>query len=108
MTATGEIIPNMGERRVRVVTGEGRKCSITFQVAKVDTPVLSTRKLTECGHDVLYQQHGGVIIDNATGQRTKFVQRGGVYYVKLKVLTPTRMSNLRILRGMLPEFAFGW
>ena len=52
VTATGQIIDNMGERHARVKTGEGCNCNITFQVAKVDTPVLSTRKLSEsCKRD---------------------------------------------------------
>ena len=87
-TATGEVTQNVGERRVRVETESKSKCNLAFQCANVDTPVLSTRKLCQSGHEVTYRANGGVIRDLKTGQVTRVVQRGGVYYVRLKVLKP--------------------
>ena len=88
VTATGQVVPNMGEKHTRVCTSEGSVCNVTFQCATVDMPVLSTRKLCESGHEVLYQRNGGIIIDIKSGQTTKFVMRAGVYYLKLRVLRP--------------------
>ena len=88
VTATGQIIHNLGEKRVRVETERKSKCNIVFQCADVDIPVLSTRKLCQSGHEVTYRKNGGVILDRKSGQQTKFILRGGVYYVKLKVLRP--------------------
>ena len=61
VTATGEVVPNQGEKHTRVRTSEGSVCNVTFQCAKVDMPVLSTRKLCQSGHDVLYRANGGMI-----------------------------------------------
>ena len=77
-----------GEKHTRIRTSEGSICNVTFQCADVDMPVLSTRKLCESGHEVLYKHNGGLIIDTKTGQTTKFVMRAGVYYLKLRVLKP--------------------
>ena len=93
VTATGEVVENKGEKRVRVQTTEGSVCNITFQCADVDMAVLSTRKLCQSGHEVLYQENGGLIIDTKSGQTTRFVQRGGVYYVKLRVLRPSEAER---------------
>ena len=51
-------------------------------------PVLSARTLCGTGHEVLYRKLGCAIIDTKTGQTTKFIQRAGVYYLKLRVLRP--------------------
>ena len=88
VTATGQVVPNKGEKHTRIRTSEGSICNVTFQCADVDMPVLSTRKLCESGHEVLYKHNGGLTIDTKTGQTTKFVMRAGVYYLKLRVLKP--------------------
>ena len=75
-------------KHTRVRTAEGSVCNVVFQCADVDMPVLSTRKLCQSGHEVLYRENDGLIIDVKTGQTTRFIQRGGVYYLKLKVLRP--------------------
>ena len=87
--ANGNVIPNVGEKRCRVMTAGSRvEKHITFQCADVDMPVLSSRKLCEAGREVLYKKNGGVSIDTKTGQTSKIVQRGRVYYLKLHVLRP--------------------
>ena len=72
-------------KKVKVETELGLKCGITFQCADVDTPVLSTKLLAQTGHEVTYRKDCGDILDLKTGKRTKFVLRGGVYYIELKI-----------------------
>ena len=90
VTATGEVVPNLGTKNTKVNTSEGSTCNITFQCAEEDMPVLSTRKLCEAGHEVLYTNNGGLVIDTKRGQTTRFIQRAGVYYLKLHVLRPAK------------------
>ena len=87
-TADGTTTKNLGEKHVRLQTGEGQSSTITFQCADVDTPSLSTRRLALSGHEVRYYKNGGLIIHLKTGHRTKFVVYDGVYFIKLKELKP--------------------
>ena len=89
VTATGEIIENEGFKNVKIQTEEGLKCTITFQCAKVDTPVLSTKMLCQADHEVTYTKDGGWILDLRTNKKTKVVLRGGVYYIKLHIMKPS-------------------
>ena len=71
----------------------GSVCNVAVQCADADMAVLSNRKLCQSGHKVLYKEKGGLIIDTRTGQTTKFIQRGGVYYLKLRVLRPSERER---------------
>ena len=76
------------KKHVRLGTREGQASTINFQCAPVDVPILSVKKLTQCGHEVRFYEHGGEIIHLKTGHRTRFAARDGVYYLKMKVLDP--------------------
>ena len=68
VTATGEIIENEGQKNVKIQTANGLRCTIAFQCAKVDVPVLSTKMLCKADHDVTYTKDGGWIWDLRTGK----------------------------------------
>ena len=89
MTATRDIIETEGFKHVKIQTGQGLRCTITFQCARVDTPVLSTKMLCQADHEVTYTKDGGWILDLRTGNKTKLVLRGGVYYIKLHIMSPS-------------------
>ena len=70
-------------------TEAGLKCTIAFQCAKVDTPVLSTKMLCQAEHGVTYTANGGYILDLRTGKTTGGVTQGSVYYTTLKIMQPS-------------------
>ena len=100
-TACKGILNNEGQILVDFETQEGIRSNVTFQNVKVSTPILSVRKLVRKGHEVSFRRGGGTIIAAETGDRMDFVERGGVYYIKLKIL-PAKPENTkpdRIRRG---------
>ena len=51
--------------------------------ADVAIPILSTHELARNKNKLEYAEHEGLIEDKQTGHRTHFIQREGVYFVKL-------------------------
>ncbi len=86
VTADGTRIPNMGEQNVRVALEDGTLCSLEFQVAKVNKPILSVGKLIEKGHSVTFNDVGGEIVHLKSGIRTQFKRVAGVYMLDMWVL----------------------
>ena len=92
-TAGGHELHNLGQVRVEFETQEGLESDISFQHIKATTPILSVRKLVKRGHQVEFRRGGGSIIAAGSGQRMDFVERGGVYYIKLKIRPPVHVNR---------------
>ena len=52
MSATGQEIPNLGQKALVGKTREGQSWGIIFQVAPVRKPLMSVDKMNEAGNDV--------------------------------------------------------
>eukprot|EP00972_Heterocapsa_arctica_P044464 6563990-Heterocapsa_arctica.AAC.1 len=52
LSATGQEIPNLGQKALEGKTREGQGRSIVFQVAPVRKPIMSVAKMNEAGNDV--------------------------------------------------------
>ena len=72
---------------------EGQEPDVIIQNIKVTTPILNVRKLVRKGHQVQFRRGGGSIIAAGTNQRMEFVERGGVYYIKLKIRPPAAKNS---------------
>ena len=83
--ANGSRIKNFGQTRVAFVSDEGHRCSLPFQVADVEHPLLSVSHLTQVGHRVELDQKGGRILNPTTGRALQLQRRGGVYVLRLRV-----------------------
>ena len=77
LTADGGRVPNIGETRLRLFTKEKVKCSVTFQVAEIQKPILSVGTLTAMGNTVNFTRFGGTILNQKTKQKFTFKRRGG-------------------------------
>ena len=84
-TASAEILDGEGFFTVHALTTEGNRSATTFVDANVDMPILSVAKLCEDGSRVLFNKKGGIIWNPETGEKTHFVKRRGVYFLKLLV-----------------------
>ena len=78
LSASGERLKNLGERRVEVVTNENRNMLAKFQVAEVTRPLFSVGKICDQGSQVIFKADGGYIIDQA-GRTTSFRRENGIY-----------------------------
>ena len=67
-SATGEPIPNMGERRLPLATVEGSLRAMTFQAAQVAKPLGSVDRICEAGHLVVFDSDGSYILNKTTGE----------------------------------------
>ena len=94
--ADGARIPNMGEKLVRGITDEGTSVAVNFQVAAVDKPLIAISKLTEAGHDVQFTKEGGDSTHKATGNRTFFSKKSGVYVIRLWVRKQAEQRQMEI------------
>ena len=98
-TASAEILDGGGNFTVSASSTEGHDVTTTFVDALVDMPILSVAKMCEEGQRVIFNKKGGVIWNDATGEKTNFGKRRGVYF--LKKLVPrilVRSSNMDFVR----------
>ena len=106
VAADGARIPNLGEVKVRLLTKEKEKPTVTFQVADVHKPILSVAALTAQGHKVNFQRDGGAIILFRSGREIAFQKREGVYKLEL-LMAPGRKGTLKGGRPTGPTPAGG-
>ncbi len=83
--ANGTGIKNLGQVSVKFGTAEGDKCSIPFQVAEVEQPLLSVAHLTQAGNRVELGSTGGRIVSLTSGRSIALERRGGVYILKMYI-----------------------
>ncbi len=93
--ANGTGIKNLGQIAVRFATAEGDKCSIPFQVAEVDQPLLSVAHLTAAGNRVELGHTDGRIVNITSGRSIALERRGGVYIMKMFLADPVLPAPFR-------------
>ena len=81
--ANGTGIKNLGQLSVKFATTEGDRCSIPFQVAEVEQPLLSVAHLAKAGNRVELGDKGGRVVNLTTGRAIALERRGGVYILKM-------------------------
>ena len=67
-SATGELIPNLGQRTLACLTREGTVRSMTYQVAPVEQPLNAVCDLMKCKHIVVFDDEGSFIRNKETGE----------------------------------------
>ena len=83
--ANGTGIKNLGQISVKFGTAEGDRCSIPFQVAEVEQPLLSVAHLAQAGNRVELGSTGGRIVSLSTGRSIALERRGGVYILRMYI-----------------------
>ena len=81
--ATGELIPNLGEKRFVAVSESGIQRSLTTQVAEVNQALLSVRKMIASGHRVVFDADGSYIEDKESGEFMEMKDNGSMFILKL-------------------------
>jgi len=83
--ATGELIPNLGEKKFTAVSEEGVTRTITAQVCAVNKALMSVKKVMKAGNRVVFDDDGSYVEDKATGEKIWAKDDGGMFMVKLWV-----------------------
>ncbi len=81
--ANGTAIKNLGQVTVKFATAAGDRCSIPFQVAEVEQPLLSVAHLTSAGNRVELGHDSGRVVNLTTGRAIALERRGGVYIMRM-------------------------
>jgi hypothetical protein len=88
--ATGESIPNLGERRCEMWTeGAESPKAITMQVADVHKALLSLSRCADMGFESRFGAAYGCLIDRQTGEVIPLKRRGNLYILKAWVRAVT-------------------
>ena len=89
VSASDDLIPNLGEQVLDVVTHDGRNGQVKYQMADVSRPLNSVSEICDAGGEygqyVIFGRHGGAIINLETGRQTKFPREDGIYSLEFWV-----------------------
>ena len=83
--ANGTRIKNLGQQRVSFNTAEGHLCTLPFQVAEVERPLIRVAHRASAGNRVILNDTGGQIVNATTGKTIELVRRGGVYLLLMQM-----------------------
>ena len=83
--ATGELIPNLGEKKFLAVSENNVARSLTSQVADVSQALLSVREMMASGHRIVFDSEGSYIQDKETGEGMDMRDDGSMFLLKLWV-----------------------
>ena len=84
-TASGQSIPNRGEKRLEWQDKTGGVGCMTMQVTDVTSVLASVSKICDAGNEVMFTSGGGFIKNQKTGRKTEFTRRGGIYELDIWV-----------------------
>ena len=63
------------------------KMTITFADLPVQCPILSVRRIIKKGNRVIFNDGGGYIEHTVTRRRIDFIEREGVYFIKMNLVS---------------------
>ena len=86
--ASGDLIPNLGEKRFVGVCENGETRNMTAQVCEVNKALLSVKRMVQAGNRVVFEPSGGHIEDIHSGERIHMKECGGMYMLKMWVQRP--------------------
>ena len=88
-SASGETIPNLGEKLLDVVMEDGLETQIRYQACDVTRTLNSVSEICDAGGEegqyVLFSKWGGTVINPQTGRRTPFAREEGIYTLDMWV-----------------------
>ena len=87
MSASGDRLPNLGEKAFKFVTETGRVAAATYQVADVTRALCSVSRICDKGSSVTFTAAGGYI-ESPHGVRTPFRRENNVYILDAWVQGP--------------------
>ena len=83
--ASGDRIPNLGQRVFAAESAEGVTRRLTAQVCDVNKALLSVQRVVSAGNSVHVTPDGAYIEDVESGERMALEHRNGLYFLKIWV-----------------------
>ena len=89
VSASDDLIPNLGEQVLDVETLDGREGQVKYQIADVARPLNSVSEICDAGgvngQHVIFGRWGGAIINLDTGRQVPFPREDGIYNLEFWV-----------------------
>ena len=83
--ASGELIPNLGEKNFVAYGEQGEARTIKAQVCDVNKALMSVSRMVQAGNKVVFSKSGSYVEDESTQERIPLREQGGMYMLKLWV-----------------------
>ena len=90
-SATNQPIPNLGEQKLPLVTGEGTLRGMTFQAAPVSKALGSVKRMCASNHRVVFDDDGSYIENKITGEINWLREDNGNYMLDVWIVPPDQM-----------------
>ena len=81
--ASGDLIPNLGEKNFLAYGEQGQARAIKAQVCDVNKPLMSVSRMVQAGNTVVFSKSGSYVEDEETRERIPLREQGGMYMLKL-------------------------
>ena len=89
---SGDRIDNEGEAELNLAGAYGPFRS-TFQVAKVNRPLMSIAKICDKGHTVLFCKTHASVMDGKGKEICRFARKGNLYMIDVTLKAPSRRTD---------------
>ena len=94
LSASGERLPNLGQKTLDVVTEDGMAATTKFQIADVTRPLCAVSKICDQDNVVVFTRDGG-FVEGPTGMRMPFRRERNVYLMDTYALEPAGFTRPR-------------
>ena len=89
-SASGDIIPNLGQKVLDVVSDDGRETKVRYQAADVSRTLNSVSEICDAGDPVngqyvIFSKWGGYVYNPSSGRQTPFEREQGIYTMEMWV-----------------------
>ena len=83
--ADGNLLPNLGEKRIEVIAEGGVRRRMVAQVCGVNKALLSVKRVTAAGNTVVFKKDHCYIEEDKSGEKIWMGMKDGMYVVNLWV-----------------------
>ena len=83
--ASGDLIPNLGEKNFTAYGEQGQASAIKAQVCEVNKALLSVSRMVQAWNTVVFSRSGSYVEDEQTNERIPLREQGGMCTLKLWV-----------------------
>ena len=92
LSASGDRLPNLGEKTMDVVTDNGIPAKSTYQIANVTRALCAVSRVCDKGNTVVFEKDGGYIVD-PHGVYTLIRRENNVYMLDTWIQKPSGFTR---------------
>ena len=97
MCANKDVLANLGEKTVPLLTREGTMKTTTSQVADVSQPLQSVRHVHKSGHMVIFDGADSFMLNKHTGEINLIEDDGHNYILETWIIPPDEIDRVAML-----------